>query len=82
MDILKAVADCSIGPTRLMYRANLAWISLQEHLKTLVEKGLLRVIVDEQRSRYELTPKGFTTLDMYSNLLEALSEQAVGSRVW
>lgn len=82
MDILWAVADCPIGPTRLMYRSNLAWIPLQKHLNSLVEKGLLRMVAHEQRSRYELTPKGFTTLDMYSNLLETLSEQAVESRIW
>lgn len=82
MDILRAAADCPIGPTRLMYRANLAWIALQGHLKTLIEKGLLKMVVGEERSRYELTPKGFTTLDVYSNLLEVLSEQAVESRVW
>ena len=56
-DVLKA-AKVEAKPTRIMYHANLSWISLQRALRTLLAKGLLTVRSSSRGRRYTVTSEG------------------------
>ncbi len=58
LDILEAVKEGPERPTRIMYRANLSWSVCQDLLGHLVGRGLIRLIAEGERKRYELMPKG------------------------
>ncbi|MDG6898515.1 MAG: hypothetical protein JRN24_02125 [Nitrososphaerota archaeon] len=70
MDMLKAVKEGAEKPTQIMYRANLSWVALQTHLKSLLERELLRWAADGTRKRYELTVKGANIMYSYGKILE------------
>lgn len=69
MDMLRAVKDGAEGPTQIMYKANLSWITLQQHLKTLVDNECLRWVENGNRKKYELTAKGTNIMHSYTSLL-------------
>jgi len=72
MDILKVVHEGAFLPTQIMYRANLAWVALQDSLGALVGTGLLeRVSVGSRRS-YQLTLKGINILTNFNQIVEAV----------
>ena len=73
-DTRREISHGSIGPMLPVNKTSLASISLQEHLKALVETGLLVVAACKGRTNEELTTEGFLTLDMYSSLLDAVNE--------
>jgi len=73
MDILSCVRSGAERPTQIMYRANLSWTSLKEHLAVL-EKGKLLVPVEQgARTRYEMTDKAMTLLMAYCKIIEEVS---------
>jgi predicted transcriptional regulator len=77
MDILKVVHEGAYLPTQIMYRANLAWVALQDSLGALVGRGLLdRVSVGSRRS-YQMTLKGLNILTNFNQIVEAVKTQAV-----
>ncbi len=69
MDMLRAVKDGAEGPTQIMYKANLSWITLQQHLRTLVDNECLRWVENGNRKKYELTAKGTNIMHSYTSLL-------------
>jgi len=74
MDILKVVHEGAYLPTQIMYRANLAWVALQNSLISLVGTGLLqRVSVGSKRS-YQLTIRGSNILTNFNQILEAVHD--------
>ena len=73
LDILDAVSEGSVGPTKVMYRSNLSWLLFQESLDFLIANGLLIEEFDSVRRSYRLTEKGFKVLKGYKGLREKLT---------
>ncbi len=71
-DILAAVKGKVEKPTRIMYRSNLSWSVCQELLRHLTGKGLIKVVAEGKRKRYELTPEGDAVLVSFTRVLEEL----------
>jgi predicted transcriptional regulator len=76
MDILQVVNQGSFLPTQIMYKANLAWVALQESLGSLLKNGLLDRMTDGSRRSYQLTSKGVHVLLNYKLVLDALKGTA------
>ena len=64
MDIL-TVDEGAEGPTQIMYKANLSWSLLRQHLKELVELGILLEHSIKNRFTYQLAEKGISILRSY-----------------
>jgi len=69
MDILRAVLTGAEGPTQIMYKANLSWILLCEHLSALKEQGFVEEKAMGNRKKYSLTGKGIEIVGSYMNLI-------------
>jgi predicted transcriptional regulator len=78
MDVLRAVREGADGPTQIMYRANLPWGIFCEHVKSLVQNGLLSERRDGDRKKYDLTGKGAEILEAYSGLVEVVLSTTCG----
>ncbi|OYT53129.1 hypothetical protein B6U66_00065 [Candidatus Bathyarchaeota archaeon ex4484_135] len=63
-DILSVLAEegGSAGPTRILYGANLSHDRLVRYLAEMEQKGLVRRVVDDGKTRYEMTEKGWRLL--------------------
>jgi len=75
LDILAAVKGKAEKPTRIMYRSNLSWSVCKELLGHLTGKGLIKVVAQGKRKRYELTPQGDAVLVSFSGILEELGDR-------
>jgi predicted transcriptional regulator len=69
MDILRVVHEGASSPTQIMYKANLAWVALQENLAALTSAGFLAKNTSGNRRRYELTEKGLGVLNSFLRVL-------------
>ena len=69
MDILKAISAGAEGPTQIMYKANLSWILLCEHLSSLTEQGFVEEKLVGNRKKYWLTTRGNEIVSSYMNLI-------------
>jgi predicted transcriptional regulator len=69
MDILKAIRAGAEGPTQIMYKANLSWILLCEHLSSLTEQGFVEEKAVGNRKKYWLTTRGNEIVTSYMNLI-------------
>lgn len=70
MDILSCVKAGAEKPTQIMYKANLSWNALKEHLEALEHGNLLNLITVGTRRKYELTEKALTVLMAYTKILD------------
>ena len=83
LDVLSAIRERTNKPTRIMYSANLSWISLQKVLTSLVSQGLVIEIESDYRKdkrttkTYELTQKGENVLIYFRNAKELLSLEEI-----
>ena len=75
MDILRVVHEGAFLPTQIMYRANLAWVSLQSCLGSLVGTGLLQRVAAGSKRSYQLTQKGMGILNNFNEILDAVRVQ-------
>ena len=73
MDILSCVKSGFDKPTQVMYKANLSWSALKEHLTALEEGALIRSVAYGTRRRYELTQRAFAVLAAYEKILADIS---------
>jgi predicted transcriptional regulator len=80
MDMLRAVQAGAEGPTQIMYKANVSWFTLREHLRALVEKGFLGENLVGNRRKYTLTAKGVDVLDSYLRIEEEMTARIPGIR--
>jgi predicted transcriptional regulator len=71
MDVLSVVASGCTKPTQIMYRSNTSWVVLQKNLETLTASGFLRQRVENSRTEYAVTEKGFDVVKDYNNLIYA-----------
>ena len=72
MDVLQVVSQGIDWPTQIMYTANLSWMALQEHLRTLVAGSFLKEENLGTRRRYELTQSGYEILRTFQKVLESM----------
>ena len=70
MDILSCIRAGAEKPTQIMYKANLSWTSLKEHMTVLEESKLLSIVEYGNRRRYELTEKARAVLMAYQKILD------------
>jgi predicted transcriptional regulator len=74
LDVLKAIGAGSEKPTHIMYKANLSWVVLRGCLQNLKEQGLVvESSVDDGRTVYHLTNKGFELLNQFLSIRDELS---------
>jgi len=72
MDILRAIMEGAEGPTQIMYKANLSWILLCDHLGALGEQGFVGEKSVGNRKKYSLTGKGMEIVGAYLNLIREI----------
>jgi predicted transcriptional regulator len=72
MDILRAIMEGAEGPTQIMYKANLSWILLCDHLGALSEQGFVGEKSVGNRKKYSLTGKGIEIVSAYLNLIREI----------
>ena len=72
MDILRAIMEGAEGPTQIMYKANLSWILLCEHLTALGEQEFVSEKTVGNRKKYSLTGKGIEIVGAYLNLVSEI----------
>lgn len=81
LDLLNVIIDGETKPTRIMYKANLSWRSLNELLIPLVKNGLVEESVIESpkksRKRYEITGKGRNVVNYYRNLTGLIEAEPI-----
>jgi predicted transcriptional regulator len=71
-DVL-AVIDRGVSkPTRIMYKTNLSWTSLQEVFETLITGGFVLEEEHKNSKRYSVTDKGRNALSYHLQSLEGL----------
>ena len=72
MDILRAMASGDEKPTKIMYRANVCWQTLNECLADLEAGSMLSCVPAGSRRRYRLTEKGTKVVLAYEELKEEI----------
>ncbi len=72
MDMLTAVKEGAEGPTQIMYKANLSWIVVRQHLKELVDCGMLVEHNVRNRLKFEITERGISVLRSYSLVVDQI----------
>jgi predicted transcriptional regulator len=71
-DVL-AVIDRGVSkPTRIMYKTNLSWTSLQEVFETLINGGFILEEEHKTAKRYSITDKGQSALSYHLQSLDGL----------
>jgi predicted transcriptional regulator len=76
MDIIRVVAEGANKPTQIMYKANLSWVGLLGHLRSLTSAGFLREVDFAKRREFETTSKGLELLQSYQSVVSAIHEVA------
>jgi predicted transcriptional regulator len=69
MAILGAIIEGAEGPTQIMYKANLSWVLLCEHLGALADQGFVFERSVGNRKKYSLTKRGDDIIDSYRSLV-------------
>lgn len=71
-DVLYAIGSGAEKPTHIMYKANLSWNVLDDHIAKLVKKGLVVVENESGKRRYHLSDRGFKVLKQFILLRQEL----------
>ena len=71
-DILEVIQRGIQRPTRIMYKTNLSWTTLQEMFNTLIERGFILIEIDGKMKRYSITEKGKRAFSYHQKSLEGL----------
>lgn len=77
MDILRVASEGHNKPTQIMYKANLSWVALLDHLNSLTTLGLLKEVDFVNRRTYELTPRGLELLQRYQQIVSTIRDAPV-----
>ena len=72
-DVLKAIGEGVDKPTRIMYKANLSWNTLEDALATLANREFIVEKRIGNSRRYSLSIKGQSALEHFNKALESLS---------
>ncbi len=73
LDILEAISKGVEKPTRIMFSANIPWMMLQRALSVLESNELVAKVLQNSRSFYSITEKGYSILEKYRSVRETLS---------
>lgn len=73
-DVLQVIHDGTHKPTPIMYKASMAWKTLQEIFVTLRDRGFIRVETNGNVRRYFLTEKGERVLTYHHKVMEVAFE--------
>ncbi len=68
-DTLNAIERGIVKPTRIMYKANLSWKSMQDIFGKLIDSGLILEETLGNLKQYHVTEKGRSALSCYSKSL-------------
>ena len=68
LEILHIISRGETKPTRIMYKANLSWIPLQEVFKHLLSQNNINEVLIDQRKGYEITDKGRRALRYFEEM--------------
>jgi predicted transcriptional regulator len=71
-DVLKALDRGINKPTRVMYKANLSWSSLQYTFESLIDGGFTVVDSNMKSKRYRITDKERRALSYHVQSLDGL----------
>jgi len=71
-DVLKTLERGVDKPTRIMYKANLSWSSLQDTFDTLIDGGFMTVKNSKASKRYFITDKGRRALSYHMRSMDGL----------
>ena len=76
--ILAAIRNGVDKPTRIMYAANMSWRPSQRMLSSMMEQGLVEVIIAPglSKRRYMVTEKGVNMIDYFEKANEVLPKDA------
>jgi predicted transcriptional regulator len=72
-DILRTIEKGVVKPTRIMYKSNLSWDTLQDIFDHLIEGGFVTEEMDGTSKKYQVTQKGRNALGYYMKSLEGLA---------
>ena len=69
-DILRMMQreNGKVKPTHILYKANLSHKLLKEHLNDLLQKGLIEVVIEKNRTYYQITQKGKEFVNEYRKI--------------
>ena len=80
IDIIADILDAAVGgvrKTHIMYRCNLSFKQLETYLGLLLDRGLLRTVLEEEKTSYrsffKITDKGQALLHAYQSLKALLA---------
>ena len=73
-DILSVIDKGVTKPTRIMYKSNLSWSTLQETFETLIQGGFIVEGMEDNGKRYQVTDKGRNALFYYQKSLSGLPD--------
>ena len=71
-DVLAVIDRGHRKPTRIMYKTNLAWTSLQDVFETLIDGGFVHEESYKNSKRYSITEKGRSALSYHLKSLDGL----------
>ena len=66
-DILHAVGNSKLGPTRLLYASNLSPEMFKNYINELSDSDLIIEITEKNKKKYSLTEKGFLFIEQYKS---------------
>ena len=72
IDVLKTIDNGTDILTRIMYEANLSWISIYDVFDSLIKGDFIRTHKKKHLTRYYITKKGRNALSYYLKSLEGL----------
>ena len=70
--VLEVIHRNTHKPTRIMYRANLSWVTLKDILDRLLAEGFVRVERKKSAKRYFLTDRGRDALSYHLKSIDGL----------
>ena len=70
--VLEVIHRNTHKPTRIMYRANLSWVTLKDILDRLLAEGFIRIEQKNRSKRYYLTDRGQDALSYYLKSIDGL----------
>jgi predicted transcriptional regulator len=73
-DILRTIEKGVTKPTRIMYKTNLSWDTLQDIFNVMIKGGFITEEIQGKSKVYKVTDKGKNALTYYSRSLDGLVE--------
>lgn len=84
VSILRAVRDKGydtqsglVGPTQIMYSANLSWLLLKAYVEELLKRGLIIHTTIGERDAYQCTSAGLDIVHRWEELERLVSTTAI-----